>query len=182
MSGDLQTQANTLLGMPGAAVWVWMGSQTASVVLGAVALVVGLVSRARRRLLLPAILAVVLADLSVNRVLKPAFDEPRPCAVRPELATGLPGQRRHCSSSGAFPSSHAANTAALAVALASRPLLVVSGIVGVQRVVTAQHSPVDVLAGWTWGALLGFGCRRGADALRRRRERRAAKSGDADVR
>lgn len=181
MSGDLQAHANQLLGMPGAAFWVWMGSRVAGVALGVLALGLSLVSPARRRLLPPAILAVALADLSVNRLLKPAFGEPRPCAVRLELATGLPGDPRHCSSSGAFPSSHAANTAALAVALASRPLLVVSGIVGVQRVVTAQHSPGDVLAGWVWGALLGLGCRRGADALWRRRDRRTAETGDVNV-
>ena len=182
MSGDLQTQANALLGMPGAALWVWMGSRAASVALGVLALGLGLASETRRRLLLPAILAVVLADLSVNRVLKPAFDEARPCAVRLDLATGLPGDPRHCSSSGAFPSSHAANTAALAVALASRPLLAVSAIVGVQRVVTAQHSPLDVLAGWFWGAVLGLGCRRVADALWRRRERRIMRTGETRVR
>ena len=155
MSVDLLSEANRLLLLPGGAFWAWLGTRTASLIFGLVVVVVVAWRRERRALLLPALLAVSLSDLSVNRLLKPYFADERPCVVRPELRTAPPGEPGRCIDSYAFPSGHAANTAALAATLASPPLVAVSALVGAQRVITAQHDAGDVAAGWAWGAMIG---------------------------
>lgn len=164
---SFQESANQLLLMPGSAVWAWMGTRTAAVVLGVVVLLACLWDRERRPLLIPAVLAVILSDLSVNRLLKPMFQDDRPCVSWPELLTAPPGEPGRCIDSYAFPSGHASNTAALGACLASPPLIALSGVVGAQRVVTAQHDAGDVAFGWMWGALLGVGARRAFYRLRR---------------
>lgn len=165
---DLQEQANQLLTQPGGFVWGWMGTRTAAVVLGVGVLLSGLWDRDRRPLLIPALLAVILSDLTVNRLWKPTFQDDRPCVVRAELLTAPPGAPERCIDSYAFPSGHASNTAALAVCLASPPLVVLSGLVGAQRVITAQHDVGDVVGGWLWGGLLGWLARLGWYRLRRK--------------
>lgn len=165
----VQDHLNALLGMPGGGLWAWMGTRPAEIAFVVLAIAWVLARPALRPWLLPAALAVALADLGVNRVIKPVFAEPRPCVARPELQTAPPDQPRRCGTDPAFPSSHAANTAALAAVTRSGPLAVASAVIGVQRVVTAQHDPGDVLAGWAFGAGLGLALRVGWRRLRRSR-------------
>ena len=48
----------------------------------------------------------------------------------------------------------------------SPPLLALSALTGVQRVVTAQHWPSDVVVGWIYGWFIGLAVRRSAAKLR----------------
>ena len=167
MDDALLEAANGLLRLPGGAAWAWAGTRAAAVVfaIGAAAWVL---ARPRLRAwALPAVLAVGLSDLSVAQVLKPTFERSRPCAEAPVLLTTPPGAPRRCGSGASLPSGHAATTAALAAATLSPPLAVASAFAGVQRVVTAQHNPTDVLLGWLWGGLVGLAVRRGWARWRR---------------
>lgn len=177
---DLLYEANRLLLLPGGALWAWLGTRTASLIFGLLVAVAVAWRPERRVLLLPALLAVALSDLSVNRVLKPYFADDRPCVVRPELRTAPPGDPGRCVDSYAFPSGHAANTAALAATLGSPPLAAVSALVGAQRVITAQHDLGDVTAGWAWGAMIGALARLAA-ARRQRGRPEPARRGDIHV-
>ncbi|MBN2308537.1 MAG: glycosyltransferase family 39 protein [Candidatus Hydrogenedentes bacterium] len=144
------------------------------VIPGAVAL--GLLvyfGRRRARLCVIALLlALLVSDIGSEKVLKNLFAAPRPYAA-------IEGVHLHRSgrwidydpawapfdgrSSHAFPSSHAANAAAIALALflsyrrtawATVPLAL---LVGLSRVYTGNHFPGDVLAGYAWGAACGGG-------------------------
>jgi len=81
------------------------------------------------------------------------------CAVHPDSIS----LRKYVSHRPGFPSQHALNAAAFAIALllAMRGIgwlaIVYAFLVGVARVYTAAHWPTDVLAGLTLGALIGWG-------------------------
>ena len=90
----------------------------------------------------------------VNPLLKALIAQERP-TVRPDAPE---------VSEYSFPSGHAANTAALGVALVviswdtrwRIPMLVAStlfvALVGVSQLVLGVHYPTDILAGWLWAA------------------------------
>ncbi|MFN7145802.1 MAG: phosphatase PAP2 family protein, partial [Myxococcota bacterium] len=124
--------------------WAALGTDAATLALGALVLVWG-VWRRRWAWLLGAALAVSVADPLVARVLKPAFDRPRPCHVM-HVETAQP-----CGSGRAMPSGHAANSAALAAATRSPPLAGAAVLIGISRVVLGQHWPSDVVVGWLVG-------------------------------
>lgn len=114
--------------------------------------------------LLLAAVAVGLSDLAGGH-LKTLLARPRPCHALPE-ARLLAG----CTSSFAMPSNHAANLAAVAVALWlglprwGRWLLPLAAAVAYSRVYLGVHYPSDVLG----GALLGAGLAWGVVAAGRR--------------
>lgn len=162
---------NGLLRLPGGELWAWIGTRPATLLYIAAVAVWVLSTGDRRRWLWPMILAVLLADSTVNHVWKPAFERSRPCAVEAQLLTTPPGGPRRCGRDFSFPSGHSASSAAVAAATMSRPLVAISALVGAQRVVTGQHWPSDVLGGWAYGWIIGLLVRRSAVKLEEARAR-----------
>ena len=109
-------------------------------------------------------IAVGLADFTSAGIIKPLVGRLRPCK--------LPGLREHldlltgCGPGPSFPSAHAANHFALAVALAvtcfaERPLLKWLGIlwaasISLGQVYVGRHYPTDILFGAGLGTLIGL--------------------------
>ena len=112
--------------------------------------------------LLLAALAAGVTDPVCSYGLKPLFGRDRPCEVRQEVQVPKgPDGAPLCGSGPAMPSNHAANTMAIAVATGNPFLGAASVLVGVSRVVTGQHWPLDVAAGWGVGAAIGLLVRAG---------------------
>lgn len=127
-------------GAVAAAIWLRRGRRKALKVLSAAALAVG------------------LTDFTCAKLLKPFFHRERPCVVLADCRTPL-----GVSTSFAFPSNHAAGGAAGAAVLAltyPAKAAVFAGVafaVGLSRVYAGKHWPSDVLAGWLYGAGIGWG-------------------------
>ena len=156
MDSALLYPLNGLLAAPGGAVWVWAGTHPASLIFIAAAAIWVAAWPDLRTWILPAALAAIVANATVAHVWKPIFDRPRPCAEDPALLTDIPGAPPHCGQDNAFPSGHAATTAAIAIATMSQPLMAVSVFIGVERVVVAAHHPSDVAVGWMYGGMIGW--------------------------
>lgn len=136
------------------------------VVLGIVWLLAKCGSRGRAFVLVAAV-ALLLGDSVAVRPLKKAVGRARPYVDHPETRL-LVGQGNPL---GSFPSGHSANAAAVAAVAVlfyrrswrfAVPLAVG---VGVSRVYNGAHHPLDVLAGWGFGALAGIGATYGTEAL-----------------
>lgn len=154
-------QATGLLSLGGSSVWVWLGTREAVVLY---VLVVGAFlwrTADRRWVAFTVVIAVLVTDVTTSRILKPWIARPRPCSVE---TMEVP----RCSSSASMPSAHAANTMAVAAAVGSAPLLGVSLLAGISRVVLGQHYPSDVGAGWGLGAMIGALLRMGVGRWRSR--------------
>ena len=111
-----------------------------------------------RALALLLLLAVGTTDQISSSVIKKQVGRKRPCCAL-EQSRKLLG----CKTSKSFPSSHAANTAAVAgVILFEKglaigiPFLVISGIVSYSRIYVGVHYPLDVTMGMILGLFIGF--------------------------
>jgi membrane-associated phospholipid phosphatase len=159
---------------------MWAGTTTAFLALTAVAALVAVIVLRAWRTAAAAGLALVLSA-AATAVLKSVFERPRPPA---DIAMAL-------THGFSFPSTQAAETAAVTVALllttpwgrwepprATAPCLVaVTLLVGICMVYLGAHWPTDVLAGWALGAVLGAVATRVVDIalLRSPRPRRGAR-------
>lgn len=144
---------------------------------GAVAVGVGLYfgRRRTRACLLALLIALAVADFGSAKVLKNVFQRQRPYVELREVnlyrgeewSVSDPDEFAESTrKSLAFPSSHASNIAAFALCMAflqrktlwlTLPLAL---CVGFSRIYTGHHYPLDVVAGYSWGALVGLVCSR----------------------
>ncbi len=114
--------------------------------------------------------AVVLSNLLHNYWLKPFFDRPRPFLALPEVHLSANLQNLSAVSLS-FPSTHAASAVALGIVAASLdprlrwPAVLFMLAVGFGSVYSGGHYPLDVLAGYGVGGVLGWFLRQGIRRL-----------------
>lgn len=104
-----------------------------------------------------------LSELISSFIFKPWIARPRPCYV-PELMQQFHFILDGCGGAYGFFSSHASDTFAITIFLfllfnkdkRVYALIVWAVLVSVSRVYLGKHYPLDVLAGMTCGALLGW--------------------------
>lgn len=146
-----------LLGLWGVA----FSSRAVPVIAAVVGLAMFAARRTRRRLaaLVAGALAVAVADPLNHWVFKAWVMRPRPCHTDPAIETLV-----RCGTGYSFPSNHAADgvAAAVAVLIAARlapgpaaAVLLAGLCVGASRVVVGVHYPSDVAVGWLVGAVCG---------------------------
>ena len=131
----------------------------------AIGLTLTLIRRATPALLLELMLAIGLASLLANQVLKPLVSRERPFVSTPEILVigSRPGD-------ASFPSGHAANAFAGASVLARRLRTqrilwwALAVLIAYSRIYLGVHYPLDVLG----GALLGWACGTSAGRVIRR--------------
>jgi undecaprenyl-diphosphatase len=117
-------------------------------------LLVGKGGRRGRIALVLALLAVGASDWISARVIKPGVGRLRPCYTLENVRLLIP-----CGGKHSFPSSHAANSMAVAITLAyffrrySAWLFAVAFLVGYSRIVVGVHYPGDMLGGFVCGGL-----------------------------
>lgn len=102
--------------------------------------------------------AVGISDYTASSLIKPFVARIRPCNVLEGVNLLV-----NCTKSHSFPSSHASNILALAVAgsfyfrRAMIPLFALAFLVGYSRVYVGVHYPLDVLGGFVWGGIVAAG-------------------------
>ncbi len=137
----------------------------------AVLLLVHFGRRYTRTCILALVIALLLADVGTARVFKSMFQIERPYYTVEDTRMFRHGQWIQTSpswgkllpeSDPSFPSSHAANTAAVTVVLAvlhGKTVWVMAPLtllIGFSRIYTGRHFPIDVLAGFGWGMFSGW--------------------------
>ncbi len=103
------------------------------------------------------IMGVAMADQLSSGILKPWVERLRPCKTLEGFRLLIP-----CGGRWSFPSSHAANAAAVATVLwwyAPRWCVgwaILAGLIGYSRIYVGVHYPFDVLGGWMVGGIAGI--------------------------
>jgi undecaprenyl-diphosphatase len=135
--------------------------------------------KGRTTALLVAVILLV-TDQAVNAVIKPLVGRERPCFVLEHVRLLIPQPH-----SRSFPSSHAANMAAMAALFAIRYpkysflFILAAVLIGFSRIFVGVHYPSDVAA----GALLGYSFAAGILAIQRSlMDRRVKMRPDSDGR
>ncbi len=157
------------------AFFVWLTAPPFKLLwLGGLVLVVVLAGGRRGRVAaLLAVVAVAIADQVAAELVKPWVDRLRPCFALPEVRLLLPRQAH----SPSFPSNHAANAFAAAVALfawrreAGWLGLGLAALVAWSRVHVGVHFPTDIVAGALLGSGIGYLAYRSGVAILSRPER-----------
>ena len=103
-------------------------------------------------------ISVGLSDYTASSVIKPFIDRIRPCHILEGVNLLVT-----CTKSSSFPSSHAANIFALAVAgsyyfrRASVPLFILAFLISYSRIYVGVHYPFDVVGGALFGTMISIG-------------------------
>jgi len=127
-------------------------------ILLAVGALLGFGRRKGRMTVLLIVLIIALSDQLVNFVIKPLVGRMRPCFVLENVRCLIDQPR-----SKSFPSSHAANMAAMAVLFSVRyrkyaaVFVSIAVLVSYSRIYVGVHYPSDILGGWAVGALCALG-------------------------
>jgi len=104
------------------------------------------------------VVVLLFADQIVNFLIKPLVGRDRPCFVLDHVRLLIRQPHSH-----SFPSSHAANSAAVAGLIFTRHrkwgavLLFLAFCIGLSRVYVGVHYPSDVAVGFAAGALVAWG-------------------------
>jgi undecaprenyl-diphosphatase len=138
--------------------WFWVTITTQkNWIVPLLAVVIGLVWKDGRRgrvAVVLALLAVGASDMISARVLKPGVGRLRPCHELENVRLLV-----SCGGKHGFPSSHAANSFAVALTLAyfyrryTSLCVTFASLVGLSRIIVGVHYPGDVLGGFILGGL-----------------------------
>ncbi len=101
----------------------------------------------------------------ITNLIKYTYRRPRPCSVD-DLSETIRYINKRCSSFSFF-SGHSSNSMAVAVMIANLispkykklwiPLIIWAFCMGYSRIYVGVHYPIDILTGFTFGALSGYG-------------------------
>ncbi len=124
-------------------------------------------SRGLKPFLLSLVFVALMATWTdqITNVFKYSFRRPRPCDVE-ALQDTIRYINKRCSSFSFF-SGHSSNSMAIAVMIGNLispkfkklwvPLLIWAFCMGYSRIYVGVHYPIDVMTGFTFGALSGYG-------------------------